>query len=205
MIDFAKPTILFGGSFDPIHLGHLHVVESVRKARPEVRQIIFVPAQQNPEKQKVIAPAELRLEWLNLIARKHGFRVWGTELQRAAPSYTLTTLQEAKSLGASKERLYFLMGADSYKGFPLWYEPELIRALCKLMVVNRPGIEVKSLDPQDIILEIEPHNATSTKIREQLLKGEMPTEYLPSEICQSIKNLSLKSKNPYAIQENNGS
>lgn len=204
MIDFSKSTALYGGSFDPIHLGHLHVVRTVLQKMPQIKQIVLVPAGQSPGKSAPIASAKDRLAWLLATGKAEGYKVWGTELHREGPSFTVNTLREATSLGAKKEQLFFILGADSYQNFSNWKAPEQIRAMCRLIVVARPGFPVQPQNPEDIILESATHSASSSEIRHQLSKGNFPEESLPKALLEEFTNLSLNSKNPYAIQDKDG-
>lgn len=204
MIDFTKSTALYGGSFDPIHMGHLHVVRSVLEKMPQIKQVVLVPAGLSPGKKAPIASAEDRLAWLLLVGKTEGFKVWGTELHREGPSFTVNTLREATSLGSKKDHLYFILGSDSYQNFHNWKAPEQIRAMCRLVVVARPGFPVQLQNPEDIILETPTHPASSSETRQQLSQGKFPEESLPRALLEEFKNLSLNSKNPYAIQDKDG-
>jgi nicotinate-nucleotide adenylyltransferase len=195
-IDFGKPTVLYGGSFDPVHDGHLHVIRAVKAALPG-HQLVVVPARQSPGKHAPIAPAELRLRWLELLAPAEGFLIWGTELHRTGPSYTVDTLEEAHSLGARKASLVLLMGADSYNNLPQWKDPERIRALARIAVLERPGAPLKAAG-EDLLVSVPLHPASSTAIRASLGQNPPSWEYLPEAVKADLQNLTLLSQNPYA-------
>jgi nicotinate-nucleotide adenylyltransferase len=195
-IDFGKPTVLYGGSFDPVHNGHLHVIRAVHATLPG-HQIVVVPAGQSPGKHAPMAPAELRLRWLRLLAGPEGFLVWETELNRSGPSFTVNTLEEAHSLGARKETLVFVMGSDSYNGLPQWKNPERIRAMARIAVLGRPGSPLKVAEG-DLFVSVPPKEASSTAIREGLGKNPPSWEYLPDAVKTDLQNLTLLSQNPYA-------
>lgn len=198
MIDFSRPTALFGGSFDPIHAGHLHIAENVRRLCPGIEQIVFVPAAHSPGKGATLATAADRLRWVKLAAEPENFQVWDVELMRAGESYTVDTLRAAHSAGATADRLFWLMGADAYRGFPGWKTPGEIRSLARLLVVNRPGLALPSQNPADRILEIPPHPASSTNIRAELARCQENVAYLPEPVRQDLSRLTLLGKNPYA-------
>lgn len=200
MIDFRKNTILFGGSFDPIHLGHLHIAREALKAVNPPAQLVFVPARESPGKPLPRASAEQRTAWIEESIRDAGYLLWDTELKRQGPSYTVETLEEAHRLGASRERLYWLLGADSYAHFESWKNPERIRELAILLVLSRPGTSLQRKDPRDVLREVAPHPASSSQIRAEIARGKIP-DMLAPPVAEWLKNLPLKSKNPYAIQE----
>lgn len=197
MINFRLPTALFGGSFDPVHEGHLHVAREVRAAIPTIKQIIFVPAFQSPGKHAAGATGEQRLRWLKLATQNEvGFGVWDIELERRGESFTVHTLESAHKQGAAFERLYWIMGADAYATFESWREPARIRELCSLVVVSRPGKALRAQHTADILLPIPPHPASSTEIRAQLASGETTSPWLPAVLRAEMEKI-LPLQNPY--------
>lgn len=197
MIDFSRTTILFGGSFDPIHAGHLHVAKYALAALPGA-QLAFVPASQSPGKHAPVAPAELRLRWLEKAVAPGIFQVWDAELKREGVSYTVDTLLQAHGEGATRDKLYWLVGADAYSTFPTWKDPARIRSLARLLVVNRPGSPLELQDAEDLIVEIPPHPASSTAIRRALNAAAPNTEELLPAVQEELGNLLLLGRNPYA-------
>ncbi|NUM89533.1 MAG: nicotinate-nicotinamide nucleotide adenylyltransferase, partial [Bdellovibrionales bacterium] len=152
MIDFRKATALFGGAFDPVHAGHLHVAREVSRLKPDVEQLVFVPAWRSPGKPPPAAPAADRLHWLELAVRGTPFLVWSWELQRHHESFTVETLKEAHRLGAVKKRLFLVLGGDAYESFERWKNPGHIRELCRLLVAHRSGAPFLAKDPEDVLL-----------------------------------------------------
>lgn len=198
MLDFQQITIFFGGSFDPLHLGHLHIAKAAQQ-KISGAKLYFVPAAESPGK-KAKASATQRLQWLEDSLLGSTFYVWDYEASRPGPSYSVDTLEKAHQLGAAKNRCYWLLGADAYANFHGWKKSERIRELAQLLVVNRQGNEIH-LHKDDILCEIQPHPASSTEIRAQLSLNEIPEDALPKPVSESLKILSLKSQNPYVIQE----
>ncbi len=195
MIDFQKVTALFGGSFDPIHEGHLHVAREVQSAIPALQQILFVPAFHSPGKYPISASAEQRLEWLNLAVLPAGFGIWNLELERKGESYTVHTLEQARHMGAVKDRLYLIMGSDAYAGFNSWKSPKRIRELCRLVVVGRSGESISTGQKEDLFLPIPPHPASSSEIRSQLASGSL-SRWLPAPVRAHLEKI-LPLHNPY--------
>lgn len=197
MIDFKKQTALFGGSFDPIHSGHLHVADEVLRQLPFLDQIVFVPAFQSPGKALPVANGAARVEWLKIVVNNPKFSIWTEELERGGESFTVDTLEKAAELGAEKKNLHFIMGGDAYGSFSQWRNPGRIRTLANLIVVNRPGHEISKQIQEDRILTIVPHPASSTEIRHKLSEGIFCAEGVPPALAAHWEK-TLRSNNPYA-------
>ena len=146
---------IFGGSFDPVHLGHLILAECCRE-QAHLDCVIFIPTAVSPHKVgSEPVSAEDRVEMLKLAIAGHApFEVSTIEIERGGISYTVDTLQalsDGKGLpsriqNAAKRDLFFLMGADSLEDFPTWREPERICALATPLIVSRPGSPAPVLD-----------------------------------------------------------
>lgn len=133
---------IFGGTFDPVHNGHLLLAEQCRE-QCRLDEVWFVPAGVPPHKlARTLASGKARAEMLELAVAGHDFlRVDRRELDRNDPCYTVETLAGFKSEDPARE-LVFLMGADSLAEFPTWREPRRIVELAELAVVNRGGTAV---------------------------------------------------------------
>lgn len=130
---------IFGGSFDPVHIGHLVLAESCRE-QLDLSEVRFTPSSIAPHKQEgSAATGRARLEMLNLAIAGHAaFRVWPAELDRGGVSYTVDTLRRASAEQPGAE-LLLLMGADSLADLPSWREPAAICELALPAVVGRPA------------------------------------------------------------------
>jgi nicotinate-nucleotide adenylyltransferase len=128
---------IFGGTFDPVHLGHLILAETVRE-ECGLDELWFMPARLPPHKQSSrISPPQARIEMLELaIAGHENFRVSDLEIQRESLSFTVETLRELRRDRPDVE-LSLLIGADSLADFPTWKEPEEILKLARVIAVNR--------------------------------------------------------------------
>lgn len=128
---------LFGGSFDPVHFGHLLLAEAAREACA-LDEIWFVPAPAPPHKpEQTLLPIKQRIEMLELAtAGLPEFGVHDLESGRDGPSYTVDTLTRVRE-DRPDDELFFLMGADSLTDLPTWRQPERIAELAKIVAVNR--------------------------------------------------------------------
>ena len=138
---------IFGGTFDPVHYGHLLVAEQCLE-QCRLDQVWFVPAGIPPHKlERTIAPGKARAEMLELAIAGHDrFRVDRRELERTDPCYTVETLAALSAEDPSREP-YFILGADSLADFPTWREPRRILELAQLAVANRGGAALPDLGP----------------------------------------------------------
>jgi nicotinate-nucleotide adenylyltransferase len=128
---------LFGGTFDPVHLGHLILAEQCRE-QCGLDQVWFVPSGQPPHKRHApLTPGRARAEMLEFAIAGHPrFVVSRIELDRDGPTYTVDTLRQLDAEDPSRE-LFFLMGADSLADLPGWRDPEGIAGLATIVAVNR--------------------------------------------------------------------
>lgn len=154
---------VYGGTFDPVHLGHLILAETCRE-QARLDRVIFIPAGLPPHKQdREFSPGNARAEMLEFAIAGHAeFSVDRSEIKRSGPSYTVETLRSLRQDHPNDE-LFLLMGADSLAEFPLWKEPREIATLASLIVVNRG-----SQSPPDLAGLI-PHLGASAVARIQLV------------------------------------
>jgi nicotinate-nucleotide adenylyltransferase len=132
---------LFGGTFDPIHLGHLILAEQCREA-VGLERVWFIVAGEPPHKRGLARTSvSHRLEMARLAVAGHpAFEVSDMEAVRPGPHYSVETLAEIRRQRPDDE-LFFLIGADSLVDLPTWREPDRIAQLATIVVVNRPGVE----------------------------------------------------------------
>ena len=132
---------IFGGTFDPIHTGHLIIAEFVRDAL-KLDQILFMPTNVPPHKNPTdITDASMRLEMTDLAIKenKH-FKVSSYEIDKGGISYTVDTLQYLRdNFGLTKQDTFLLIGADSLLDLESWHRPNRIVNFCRIVVVRRPG------------------------------------------------------------------
>jgi len=129
---------LFGGSFNPIHLGHLRAAEEVREAMG-LDLIYFVPAASPPHKQPLgLAPAEHRLQMVRLATKGNRyFMVSDVEVRRSGSSFTIDTVRYFRSTMRSQPELFLIMGGDQFAELDTWKEADEIVRLCNIIVHTR--------------------------------------------------------------------
>lgn len=129
---------LLGGTFNPIHCGHLHIAEEVL-SRLHLDRILFIPSGNPPHKTEEKLPSAAdRLEMTRLALLGHPeFEVCDVEVRRPGKSYSVDTLSELKRRFPN-DRLFFIIGTDAFYDLPTWREPERLLSLCDFIVISRP-------------------------------------------------------------------
>ena len=140
---------IFGGTFDPIHLGHLMVAEEARVLL-DLDEVIFIPAGQPWFKsEEYVTDMKHRLAMVECAtAANPYFSVSDIETTRSGPTYTVETLKELRKNYSCEDRLYFIIGVDSLRELDRWQHPEQLFELAKLVGVYRPGHE--DFDPESL-------------------------------------------------------
>ena len=178
----AKSLGLFGGTFDPIHHGHISVAREALKTL-KLDKVVFVPAGDPYMKTSSlnVSSAYHRMEMINRALdyeNDSNFCVSDIEIGRNGPSYTLETVE---SFNLPKDRLVVIIGADTLSSFHLWKEPEKIVSKARMAVITRPGVNISTIIANDdkgllnkieIIDSITP-NITSTQIRHSVKCGNI--------------------------------
>lgn len=194
--DKTRRYAIYGGSFDPVHTGHLAVAESaVRECGLE--KLIFMPAYISPFKQdRKVTPGEHRCGMLRAVLKYNpAFRLSTYELQRKGPSYTIETLRHWDSMLSG--RLSFILGFDSVIQVDTWYMGEEILRNYPLITARRPdtedqeGLEKiecfrKKYGADITVLEMPPVDASSTEIRARVSRGEPVAGLVPPEVEEYI-------------------
>jgi nicotinate-nucleotide adenylyltransferase len=132
---------VFGGSFDPVHIGHLVAAECCRE-QAGLDRVLFVPAAIQPHKQdRQLASGQHRMEMLALATGgNEAFAVLGDELERGGVSYTVDTLERLKARHPDDE-LLLILGPDAFLGLPTWREPQRIIGLAEVLAVERESLD----------------------------------------------------------------
>ncbi len=195
-----KRLALFGGTFNPPHLGHLLVAQEAYHRLP-VDKIVFIPAAQNPLKQPVtnFASAVQRLVMVKLAVEDDPRMIVDCEeIQRGGLSFTVDTLRRYKEQGAAE--LYFLVGADAAMELACWREIPAYRELCTLAIYNRPGSpdfsgglpeQLKPLKLRWEYLPVPQVDLSSTEIRRRVFAGEPFDYFVPEAVAGYIREHQL--------------
>jgi nicotinate-nucleotide adenylyltransferase len=186
---------IFGGTFDPIHLGHLVVADHVAEAAGLAR-VVFVPAGRPPHKAgRPITPARDRLAMVELaIAGNPRFSVSRLELESAGgPSFTIDTVRRWKAAGEGEVAL--ILGADSLVELDTWREPEALLAECRVLVVGRPGVDLERA-PAHLVGKVTfiaaPRlDISSSEIRERVAAGRSIRYLVPEPVREYILGRDL--------------
>lgn len=177
---------LFGGSFNPPHVGHLVVAEGARDAAA-LDRVLWMPAATPPHKRDDDLPAaEHRLAMTRLATEDHGaFAVSDLELRRAGVSYTVDTLQTLQAEHPGAE-LLLLIGGDSLAQFHTWREPDEILRRVELLVYPRPGFDLSAVDAavrrRATVLDRPLLDLSSTAVRDLLRAGRSARYLVPDAV-----------------------
>lgn len=193
---------VLGGTFDPIHKGHLIVAEEA-KVRLNLAEILFVPAglpwlRMNSS----ILAAEHRVQMVRLaIGDKPYFKLSTMEIERTGPSYTVDTIAELRGqLGAGSE-LFFILGWDCLAELPKWREPERLIKMCYLVAVPRVGCSLPDLKSMEavipgladrvILLDTPEVDITASVIRNRVAQGLSIEHLVPEPVDRYIREQGL--------------
>ena len=193
---------ILGGTFDPVHAGHLLIAEEAR-LKLNFKKVLFMPAGEPWLKlENAISPAAHRVEMVRLaIAGKSGFELSTMEIERAGPTYTVDSITELKAeLGAGAE-LFFILGWDNLLQLPHWKEPGKLVGMCRLVAFPRVGYLEPDLDvlekevpglKKSVIELNEPRiDITASDIRKRAKLGKSIAGLVPEVVERYIKEHRL--------------
>tara|TARA_B100000131_G_scaffold56009_1_gene51267 strand:- start:9590 stop:10171 length:582 start_codon:yes stop_codon:yes gene_type:complete len=190
-------TCIFGGTFDPPHIGHLLIAQTVFESE-NFERLIFVPANISPAKKNgdSSSPNE-RSKMLEIaLINNPNFEISDLEIKREGISYTIDTIREfVDDLKLDKEDLFFLMGSDTLKSFHTWKDPEEILNLCNIIVAIRPGFTPSDI-PQWVLDNVRFANiprfeVSSTNIRRRWREGKTIRYMVTKEVWEYIDEKDL--------------
>ncbi|MBX6313237.1 MAG: nicotinate (nicotinamide) nucleotide adenylyltransferase [Isosphaeraceae bacterium] len=200
---------LFGGTFDPIHLGHLILAEGCREACG-LDRVWFVVAGTPPHKPAGRTPVADRLEMVRLAIAGHpAFEVSEIEAKGPGPHYSYQTL-EAIQAERPEDELFFLIGADSLADLPGWRHPDRIAALATIVVVNRPGIDPDLLAvPPDLgpgarpilTVTVPPIGIAARDLRQRVAEGRSIRYQVPRGVEAYIAEHGLYRRLAEPVQD----
>jgi nicotinate-nucleotide adenylyltransferase len=184
---------LFGGSFDPVHLGHLLVAQAAFEEL-QLSRLVFIPASQSPFKpdtQPAAAPIRLRMLRLALAGQSH-YQVDEQELKRGGTSFTIDTVHHYVTRYPSAP-LFYLIGADHISQLPKWREAEELARSVEFVVIPRPGVSTVSAPAPFRLRGLQgfPLGVSSSQIRARVRAGLPIQPLVPAAVGEVIRNSKL--------------
>ena len=185
---------VFGGTFDPVHFGHLILAEQCRE-QGRLDEVLFVPAPRPPHKPHPTARFDQRVDMLALaLAGNPSFRIDETEKDRDGPSYTADTVAELRRRRPGDD-FWLLVGSDVVRDLPLWYEPRRLLEMAGLLVMDRPGspaadraeladrLGLPADQPPRLLVVEAPHiDVASSDLRRRAAEGRSLRYLLPRAV-----------------------
>lgn len=185
---------VFGGTFDPIHFGHLRMAEEARE-RFELDTVLFVPNFVSPFKlDRVITSGPLRVEMIRwAVGDNPYFRVDSREIERVGPSYTVETLRSIKAENPHAE-LFFLTGTDAVRELPQWKAPEELLLLTRFIAAARPGVQKSEVlaalpdtwENRILFLPMAELDISSTDLRNRIREGKSLRYLTPRSVEEFV-------------------
>ena len=192
-------TGLYGGTFDPLHNGHIKVAQAA-KNHLQLDRIIFIPAGDPPHKTgKDITDKAHRLAMVQMAAEAVGASVSDWELSRREKSYSVETVRHFKELYPTDE-IFFIIGADSFRDMPSWWHYRELMGMCNFVVVSRPDVERSTFlsrfngdekPPRVFFLDNIFMDISSTQIRQKVKEGEDISRLVPPVVAAYIKENNI--------------
>ena len=201
---------VFGGSFDPVHLGHLIIARSIMEYE-KLDWVLFVPARLSPYKKNTYFSPEERFKMLcAAIEGEDQFAVTDIELNRTGPSFTIDTLRDIRALinndggqlssgkAHGKAEMFFILGVDSLIEMEKWKEPHAIANECTILVAKRPSFEnypvPDAIINRSFFVETPLVSISSTWIRERLIAGKSVRYLVPEAVEKYLYSYMKKRR-----------
>jgi len=195
---------VFGGTFDPVHLGHLIVAEDVRK-KLNLSKVLFIPVGEPWLKHGTVIAAAHRAEMVRrAIASNPHFELSTMEVDRPGPTYTVDTMSALQHLVGARANLFFIIGADALVQLPEWREPERLIRICRLVAMTRPGsiaLDLEQLEesipgvsPRIAMVKVREIDISSTDIRERVGQGLSIRHLVPEAVERYIMEQGLYAR-----------
>jgi len=196
---------IMGGTFDPIHFGHLAAAEEAR-VRFQLARVIFIPNGRPPHKPDYVpSPAGQRYDMVRLAtAANPAFEPSRIEIDRPGPSYSVDTLRALRRQLGEDTRFYFIAGADALLEMLTWRDPERLAEVCEFVAVSRPGYDLRQLReklPANLLarmhmLEVPGVHISSTELRRRAAAGLSLRYLTPYPVVRYIAAHKLYSHSP---------
>lgn len=196
---------IMGGTFDPIHFGHLAAAEEARQ-RFQLARVLFIPNGRPPHKPDYVpSPGEQRYDMVVLAtAPNPAFEASRIEIDRPGLSYSIDTLRELRDQLGPNAESYFIAGADALLEMLTWRQPERLAELCEFIAVSRPGYDLHQLQqamPPELLsrmhlLEVPGVLVSSTELRRRAAAGLSLRYLTPRPVARYIAAHGLYSHSP---------
>ena len=193
---------ILGGTFDPIHYGHLVVAEDCW-AQLGLDEVLFVPAGTPPHKRgRAISPAADRVEMVSrAIAGNPHFRLSRVDVDRPGASYSVEMVARLRHDLGDDASIFFIVGRDALADLPLWREPARLADLCRIVAVNRPGyppLDLRRLESaipdasaRILQLEVPELSISASNLRQRVREGRPITYMTPDAVIEYIQQHGL--------------
>ncbi len=187
---------VLGGTFDPIHYGHLIIARALVEELNLAQMLFLLSAHPPHKKASAIAPWQDRLQMMKLALQGNPhFQTSDVELKQHGPSYTVETMKLLQSRYAQRYRVLFVVGADSILDIFTWHQPERLLDSRSLVVVPRPGCDLRQLDPRVAEKVTVVHTPlieiSSSDIRQRINQGLSIQYLMPEEVTRYIRDHNL--------------
>lgn len=190
-------TGILGGTFDPIHIGHLILAETILSDF-RLDRILFIPAKEAPHKIGFItSDSTHRLEMLRLALKDQpAFRISDCEILRHGPSYTVDTIDYLKKTDDYRSDIFFLiLGMDNLVDFFTWKDPDRLLEIVSIICLNRPGFKENQINPELMNrvhrLQTPIIDVSATEIRRRVKKGLSVRYWTPQTVAEYIASHGL--------------
>ena len=185
---------ILGGSFDPVHSGHLHLAEYAH-SELNLDKVYLVPANRNAFKNtSPLLPAALRVKLLKTALKgKKALALSTCDIRRGGNTYTIDTLRDFRRKFGPKTVFYFLAGADNAKSISRWKSSDKVLKLCRFTVLSRPGQKRVKLPSGALWLDFPALDVSSSEIRQKLKQGRPLGSLVPRGTEALLKNSMRKA------------
>lgn len=203
-----KPLGILGGTFDPIHYGHLRPAQEIFRAL-DLAEIRFIPAANPPHRRTPVATAEQRSRMVALaVAGIPGFVVDKREIDRGGLSYTVETLESLRREWGNRS-LCLMMGSDAFEGIGSWHQADRLPTLANIIVMTRPGWNISGnralpswaqdrverdqkklmqhMSGKIVFQAVTPQPISATQVREAIAHGAPVEKFMPSAVLEYIR------------------
>ena len=206
---------VLGGTFDPVHFGHLAMAEEAR-LQLKLDRVLFLPAGQPWLKEaQSLSDAQHRVEMVRLaIASNPYFEVFLTEIERTGPTYTVDTIEGLQRQGKADSRLFFILGADAMELFHRWKDPERLLELCDWIVVERAGhagfdlatflTRYPGATGRVSLIAMPTMGVSGTEIRRRAAEGLSLRYQVPDAVAAYIEDRGLYSSGQTPVHDSKG-